>query len=200
MRKHLKEKVERALGEKLFLKAERCNSPKCVMVRRPYRPGMHGAKRQRRPSDYSHQLREKQKMQWSYGLTNHTLQRVLEAHEGNPEAIIKALERRLDSVTRYLGFAPSIRVARQLVSHGHILVNGRKVTISSYEVRKGDIMSIRPESRGSALFNGLQERLTKQSLPTWLTVDPQKLSGTCTGEPTTDALELFDVSLVATNN
>ncbi len=194
MRKQLKEKVERALGEKLFLKAERCNSPKCVMVRRPYRPGQHGQARRRRPSDYARQLRAKQKLQFSYGLTDRQLRQVFERHTGNPEAIIKTLERRLDRVVNHLGFAPSIRVARQLVSHGHILVNGRKVTVSSYAVRTGDVVRIRPESRH--IVAGLQEQLAKYTPPAWLTVEPQQLAGTCTGEPTADALESFDVSLV----
>src|SRR3989344_5013960 len=130
------EKKERALGVRLNLKPERCASGKCAMVRKPYRPGMHGKSRQGTASEMKQQLQEKQRMRFTYGLREAALKRVVSEamRKSGPtaELIIGMLEQRLDSVVYRLGFAPSRSVARQLINHGHITVNGRKVTISSY--------------------------------------------------------------------
>jgi small subunit ribosomal protein S4 len=196
MRLRAKEKKERALGEKLFLKAERCNSHKCVMVRRPFPPGQHGQKQRRRPSEYGRQLMEKQKIAIVYGLTNKQMSNIFEKHAGDPKKIVSVLEKRLDRVVYYLGFAPSPRVARQIVSHGHIMVNGRKTNIPSYNVEEGDVISIRPQSSKNKLFEDLDTRLKKNKTPDWLKLDADKKEGKCIGEPEEDAILPFDINLV----
>lgn len=174
-----KEKKERALGTKLFLKGERCNSPKCAMIRRPYKPGVHGKKR-RSVSDFGLQLREKQKIQLTFGLNNRQIGKMFKelAVKGtmSGQDILNLLERRLDNVVFRLGFANSRIKARQLVSHGHFLVNGRKVTIPSYQVRIGDKITIR-KTPLSKVFEGLPAHLKKYDPPVWLRVDADKLAG-----------------------
>ena len=196
MRRRAKEKKERALDTKLFLKAERCNSPKCVMVRRPFPPGQHGQKRRRRPSEYARQLKEKQKIAIVYGLTNKQMSKLFKEHAGEPHEIIKILEKRLDRVVYHLGFAKSPRIARQLVNHGHIIVNGRKVDIPSYHVEEGDTITIRPQSRDIQQFDDLDIRLKKYEAPDWLKLDKDKIEGKCVGNPPEDAIEAFDINLV----
>jgi len=174
-----KEKKERALGTKLFLKGDRCNSPKCAMIRRPYKPGMHGKKR-RSVSDFGLQLREKQKIQLTFGLNNRQLGKMFKelAVKGtmSGQDILNLLERRLDNAVFRLGFANSRIKARQLVSHGHFLVNGRKVTIPSYKVRVSDKITIRRMPL-SKVFEDLPIKLKKYEPPTWLKVDADKIIG-----------------------
>ncbi|MCL4399892.1 30S ribosomal protein S4 [Patescibacteria group bacterium] len=193
--KNVKEKKERSLGIKLFLKAERCNSPKCATVRKPYRAGMHGQKRRRAISDYGRQLQEKQKVMLIYGLNNRQMLGLFK--DSSPAKIYSVLEKRLDRVVYYLGFAPSPRVGRQMVSHGHIMVNGRKVTIPSFSVKIGDKISIRPESKSSKLFEGAGERIKQVDIPSWLKIDPEKMIGECVALPSVEGVQLpFDLSLV----
>ena len=192
--KSIKEKKERALGVKLFIKADRCNSPKCVTVRRPYRPGVHGQDRRRQPSEYGRELKEKQKLQIIYGLNNRQMMNLFGSK--SPEEILKHLEKRLDRVVFLLGLAKSPRIARQLVSHGHILVNGRKVTIPSYYVKVGDKIEIRPESRPSKLFEDVQLRLKQYTPPAWLKLDAANLKGECIEEPVVESSLPFDINLV----
>jgi len=195
MRKRLKEKTERALGTRLFLKAERCNSPKCVMIRRPYRPGQHGQKRHT-VSEYGKQLQEKQKVQYIYGLNNRQMMNLFRKFN-EKEKLLSALEHRLDRVVFLLGIVDSSRIARQLISHGHITVNGRKVTIPSFSVRTGDTVSIRPESRKIKLFEGLQDKFKKHTPPEWLRLHPEELKGECVKELDAATTEFpFDVTLV----
>jgi len=175
------EKRERALGTKLFLKAERCSSPKCALVRRPARPGVHGGRRHTF-SDYGKELQEKQKMQFTYFVTNRQLRNLFRKFEGSPEDILKTLEMRLDRVVFLLGLAASPRVARQTVSHGHILVNGRKVTIPSYCVTLGDAVTVRNESRASLMFQDIPLK-SKYTPPSWLEADPEALTGKCVSVP-----------------
>ena len=177
-----KEKRERSLGTKLFLKAGRCASPKCVMIRRPSRPGIHGHTRRRKmPSEHAQLLQEKQKFKFAYGLREAQLRRLFAVALKKPgvtgELFLSLLERRLDNVVYRLGFAPSRSVARQLVGHGHILVNARKVTVSSYAVQVGDIVAIRPQSKNHPVFRDLEASLKKYDPPVWLAVDPEKTEG-----------------------
>ncbi len=191
----IKEKKERSLGVKLFIKAERCNSPKCATVRKPYRPGVHGQSRRRAPSDYGYQLQEKQKAQFMYGLNNRQMTNLFK--KNSPAKIYSLLERRLDRVVYYLGLAPSPRVGRQFTSHGHIMVNGRKVTIPSYSVKMGDKISVRPESIGNKAFEGLSDRLKQKDTPSWLRLDREKMTGECVSEPDFQSAQLpFDITLV----
>ncbi len=191
----VKEKKERSLGTKLFLKAERCNSPKCVMIRRPYRPGSHGQKR-RMISDYGRQLQEKQKLQIIYGLNNRQMQTLFNKTK-NKEDVIKRLETRLDRVCFLLGLVASPRIARQLVSHGHILVNNKKVTTPSYSVRIGNIITIRPESQALKLFEEVGMKLKQYEPPVWLKLDKEILKGECVGIPQVGEMNLpADINLV----
>lgn len=195
MRKQLKEKTERALGTKLFFKAERCNSPKCVMIRRPYRPGQHGKDRHT-VSEYGKQLQEKQKIQYIYGLNNRQMMNLFRKFN-QKEKLLRALEHRLDRVVYLLGIADSPRIARQIISHGHIMVNGRKVTIPSFAVRPGDVVSIRPESKKLKLFEGLAEKFKRYIPPEWLRLHAGELKGECVKEFDPSDAELpFDVALV----
>ncbi len=199
MQKKSAEKKERALGMKLFLKGERCNSPKCAMVRRPTRPGMHGKKRRRAPSEYGGQLLEKQRIKVSYGLREAQLEKIVKKAFKKPDAtnevIVSYLERQLSNVVFRLGMASSRTVARQLISHGHFLVNGRKVTVSSYSVKPGDVISIHPRSRNSLIFNDLSVKLKKYETPEWLFLDKEKIEGKVKSLPR-DAEMPFDINLV----
>lgn len=135
-------------GSKLFLKGSRCNSPKCPIDKKgAVPPGQHGAKRRiHRESEYGEQLREKQKTKRTYNLNEKKLKNLFKEarkdRSATGKSLLKLLERRLDNVLFRLGFAPSRTVARQVISHRHILVNGRKVNIASFRVKKGDVISL----------------------------------------------------------
>jgi len=176
-----KEKKERALGTKLFLKAERCSSAKCATIRRPHRPGIHGKSRRRGPTEVGRQLQEKQKIRFSYGVKESYLRRIFARAIASPEitgkVVISLLERRLDNVVYRLGLALSRAVGRQLVGHGHITVNGRKVIVPSFEVKKGDVIGIRSQSQNHPLFHDLEMTLKKQEPPQWLELDKDKKRG-----------------------
>jgi len=195
-----REKKERSLGTKLFLKGERCNSQKCVMVKRPYRPGIHGQTRARRaPSEYGQQLKEKQKIKFSYGVREAQMKKIFAKAAKNPGVtgamILQLLERRLDNVVFRLGLAPSRSVGRQLVNHGHIVVNSRKVTIPSYSVVVGSKIAIRPESKDHPVFQNLETSFKKYEPPVWLNLDREKNEGVVVALP--KDLELpFDVNIV----
>ena len=192
---HAKEKKERSLGAKLFLKGDRCNSPKCVTVRRPERPGPHKDTR-RNLSEYGKQLQEKQRIMVYFGLTNRQMEKYFSAN--SPVEIANGLERRLDHTVFALGLSKSPRIGRQLVSHGHILVNGRKVNTPSYGVKVGDAVAIRPESRVGKLFEGLGERLKNYTPPGWLSLDVEKFEGTCVKLPSQDDHQFpFEISLAS---
>lgn len=194
-----KEKRERSLGTKLFLKASRCASPKCVMVRRPQPPGIHGKRRGRRLSEFGQQLKEKQKIKFSYGLREAQMKKLFLIALRNPgttgETILQLLERRLDNVVYRLGLALSRSVARQLVNHGHILVNGRKVNKPSFLVKIGNIISVRPQSKNKFIFKDLSLTLKKYEPPVWLNIDKEKFEGRMITLPKDFNLP-FDVNMV----
>lgn len=195
----IKEKKERALGVKLGLKPFRCSSPKCAATRRPQRPGVHGGKYRRQISEYGQQLREKQKLRFTYGLSERQLANAFKKEKKSGgsigEMLINALERRLDNVVFRLGIAPSRSVARQLVSHGHIIVNGRKVTVPSYKVKVGDIVSIRPQSKDYSIFKDLPAKLERYDAPVWLQLDAKKMEGKVVSQPK-DVDAPFDMNLI----
>lgn len=197
--KKSREKLERSLGMKLFLKAERCNSPKCAMVKRPHGPGMHGGKRKRAKSEYGEQLLEKQRIRASYGLREKQLARIVEESikktGSASETIISSLERQFFNIIFRLGMAPSRIVARQLVGHGHFLVNGKKVTIPSYSVKAGDIIFIKPASQKLLIFKDLPDKLKKYETPEWLSIDKEKLEGKVKSLPQNIEIP-FDINLV----
>ncbi len=143
-------KLCRREGQKLFLKGTRCDTSKCALERRNIPPGMHGLKRSKM-TDYAIHLREKQKVKRFYGVLERQFRRYFEMAErsrGNTgERLMQLLESRLDNVVHRLGFALSRRQARQMITHGHIMVNGRRVTIPSFLLRPGDVVSVRPKPK-----------------------------------------------------
>lgn len=165
---------------KLFLKGERCYTDKCAIERRNYPPGQHG---QGRPkfSEYSIQLREKQKVKRMYGLLEKQFRRTFaEASRTKGitgETLLVLLERRLDNVAYRLGFATSRAEARTLVRHGHVLVNGKKVNIPSYTVRAGDVVSIKEPSRQLGRVQSAMEGAQRRGVPDWAEVDRDTCSG-----------------------
>jgi small subunit ribosomal protein S4 len=165
---------------KLFLKGERCYTDKCAIERRNYPPGQHG---QGRPkfSEYSIQLREKQKVKRIYGLLEKQFRRTFaEAARTKGitgETLLILLERRLDSVAYRLGFASSRAEARLLVRHGHIHVNGKKVNIPSYTIRAGDVVSVKEPSRQMGRVLSAMEGAQRRGVPEWAEVDRETYSG-----------------------
>jgi len=175
-------RICRREGVKLYLKGERCYTSKCAMDRRPYPPGMHGPERRRvKLSDYGIRLREKQRLRRIYGVMERQFRRYFEmaskAKGMTGPTLITILERRLDNVVYRLGFASSRAQARQLVTHGHFTVNGRKIDIPSYLVKPGDVIAVKEESRDKPYFKALAETLAQASVPSWLSLDPLTMSG-----------------------
>jgi len=177
----------RRVGQKLFLKGERCFSQKCAMIRKPYIPGLHGKSRRKGISEYGQQLIEKQKVRHVYGISERQFKNYFKeivGQKGNKEELlVNKLESRLDNVVFRLGWAGSRTLARQIVNHGHILVNQRKVDIPSFSVKKGDVVQIKEKSKKSALFGDLKVTLKKYGAPAWLSLDKQKLTGKIIGQP-----------------
>jgi len=194
-----KEKKERALGVSLGLKAHRCNSPKCAMVKRPYKPGPHGKSRQKALSEFGQQLLEKQKVMFTYGVRENQLRKIFKESSKRKESginpAINLLERRLDNVVFRMGFAPSRIIARQYVSHGHLKVNGRKVTIPSYQIKVNDVITIRPESANLLIFKNVLDSIKQYQAPLWISVNKEKLEGKIKSLP--QDIEIpFDINLV----
>jgi len=190
-------KLCRREGEKLFLKGTRCFSPKCPFERkRGYPPGEHGwvaRFRRRRQSDYAHQLREKQKAKRIYGLLERQMRRFYGKAEQRSgvtgENLLALLERRLDNVVYRMGFADSRAQARQLVTHGHFSVNGRRLKSPSYLVKPGDIISVREASRKRTYFKNRAQEMDDGAVGDWLTLDPQTMSGRMLREPSREDIE-----------
>jgi small subunit ribosomal protein S4 len=176
---------------KLFLKGEKCLT-KCTLDRRPSPPGMH-QQRRRKVSDYALQLREKQKARRYYGVLERQMANYFEAAAKKTgvtgEALLQRLESRLDNVLYRAGFAKSRAQARQIVNHGHVLVNGRGSSIPSMAVRAGDVLEIRERSREDQLFKDLQTWAKSQSVPRWLQTDPDSFSIRVLQLPTRDQIE-----------
>jgi small subunit ribosomal protein S4 len=190
-----REKIERRLGERLLLKGERSLSSKSAIVKKPYPPGMHGPVKSKRPkklSEYGQQLKSKQKVRNTYRMLEkqfkNNIKTVLDSKKDNPyEIIMNKLECRLDNIVYRLGIAQSRDQARQLVNHGHILVNDRKVTIPSYETKIGDEVKIREGSKKSAFFTTLVPQwLAKYEVPAWVEIDKTQIAGKVKGHPSMD--------------
>jgi small subunit ribosomal protein S4 len=171
-------------GEKLFLKGQRCFTPKCAFERRGFPPGDHGRDaqfRRRRLSDYSRQLREKQKTRRIYGVTERQFRRfyqdALRRRGMTGENLLQTLERRLDNIVFRLGFAVNRAQARVLVNHGHFNVNGRRTDVPSMLVRPGDVIEVRPGSRSRTYFKELPDLAESRTAPRWLDRDLKTLSG-----------------------
>jgi small subunit ribosomal protein S4 len=176
-------------GTKLFLKGDRCFSAKCGVERRAYPPGQHGQGRARF-SDYGVQLREKQKVKRMYGLLENqferTMKRAARMKGRAGENLLVLLERRLDNVVFRMGFATSRAEARQLVRHGHFLVNGRKASIPSMQLRAGDAVTVREKSRKVGRISGALETLEGRSVPQWLDIDKEDFKGVVKALPVRD--------------
>lgn len=190
-------KLCRREGQKLFLKGQKCYTDKCPVEKRSYPPGQHGrasAFRRRRASEYSLQLREKQKVRRIYGVLERQFRRYFQEAERlsglTGENLLMLLETRLDNVVYRLGFADSRAQARQLVTHGHFVVNGRKTNIPSYNVRADDIVAVRPESRRKTYFKVRKELLQDVAAPAWLSLDVEDMSGRVLSMPMRDEIDV----------
>ncbi len=183
-------KLCRREGEKLFLKGERCFTPKCAVDRRNYPPGQHGRVsqyRRNRDSDYSKQLRAKQKARRVYGVLERQFRRyyrtALKKRGITGLALLQTLESRLDNVVYRLGYADSRAQARQLVTHGHFTVNGRRTDIPSMLINPGDEIRVREGSRARAYFKDLQPVAEQKNTPAWLNRDLTNLGGSVIRQP-----------------
>jgi len=175
-------------GAKLFLKGERCNLEKCAFERRSYAPGQHGQGMRRKQSDYSVQLRAKQKLSRIYGLREGQFRKYYQEATRVPgvsgENLLRLLEGRLDNIVFRLGMAPSRKAARQLVRHSHFTVNGRKVSIPSFLTKPGDVIQVAVASKQLEVIHESMRR-SRESLP-WLAVDKVNLQGTVLERPSRD--------------
>lgn len=178
----------RRIGEKLFLKGERCFSPRCAVEKRKRPPGDH-VPRRRRASDWALQLREKQKARFSYGVLEKQFRSYFETAKESQgvtgDVLLQLLERRLDNVVYRLSFAESRRQGRQLVTHGHFTVNGRKANIPSFRVNEGDVVEWRRVGADSRpdFVAVLTDGIPRRPVPSWLALDADNLKGEVVSQP-----------------
>lgn len=181
-------------GEKLFLKGDRCYSAKCAVVKRHTIPGQHGQARQRKQSEYGIQLREKQKCRRAYGVLESQFRKYYDMaanmRGATGENMLSLLERRLDNVVYRLGFAESRPMARQMVNHGHILVDGKKVDIASFLVKSGQVVTVKERSRDMQNLKDLKEQGASKPIPKWLDLDASGLTGKVVALPQRDDIDL----------
>ncbi len=182
----------RRSGEKLMLKGNRCPTPKCAMDKRGKAPGQHPSQR-RKLSDRSLQLREKQKARYTYGIMERQFRQVFTQAERQSgitgQNLLVLLERRLDNVVYRLGFADSRSQARQLVRHGHIMLNGRKTDIPSCLVKEGDTISWKENSTKTEYYKQLVQSIESKSVLNWLNLDRENLVGQVLSPPTPDDID-----------
>ena len=181
-------------GMKLFLKGERCYTEKCAIEKRNLPPGQHGKARKAKMLGYGLQLREKQKVKRTYGVLENQFRRYFEAADRQRgitgETLLQLLERRLDNAIYRLGFATSRPQARQLVKHGHFLVNGKKVDIPSYSVRQGDVITVLSRSQKNPTLEHAMEEVKGRGIPGWLTFDAAAISARVASMPTREQINL----------
>ncbi len=179
---------------KLYLKGDRCYSDKCAFDRRSYPPGEHGERRGRKISDYGIQLREKQKVKRMYGLSEkqfHLFFERAERHRGvTGTNLLVLLERRLDNVVYRLGFANSRAQGRQFVLHNHFLINGKKVNVPSFLVKKGDAIEVKEKSKKNVAISDSLEAIVRRGIPQWLELEKEKHKGVVTGIPVREDLTM----------
>lgn len=185
-----RERIERRLGERLGLKGERSNSPKSALVRRPYAPGQHGpTQRPKKMSEFGSQLKSKQKVRNMYRLLEKPfkgyVKRALAATGESPfTSVVRGLEGRLDNVVFRMGVAQSRDQARQIVGHGHMAVNGKRVKTPSYSVRVGDVITVRDRSKALPFFTAQLPRwFAATTAPSWLEVDKAAISAVVKAQP-----------------
>ena len=186
-------RICRREGEKLFLKGDRCYSEKCAVERRKYPPGQHG-QGYRKLSDYGVQLREKQKVRKIYGLLERQFRRYFyeaERRKGiTGEILLQLVESRLDNTVYRMGFAPNRVRARQLISHGHIVVNGKKINLPSYQVKEGDSVSVKDSSRDMPEIIDSLSKVEHRGIPAWVEVDSVNYTGKVLRIPSRDEIQL----------
>ncbi len=181
---------------KLFLKGTKCLTEKCPVERRGYPPGQHGQTggRQRKASEYAKQMREKQKVKRMYGLSERQFRNTFDAVTREPGVkgtnLLVALESRLDNIVYRMGFASSRKAARQLISHGHIEVNGRRVDIPAYRVDPGEEVRVSRSSIDIVPVKMAQESASRGQPVSWISVDAEKAAGRVTERPTRDAIPI----------
>jgi len=191
----------RRAGEKLFLKSERCFTPKCAMSRHANPPGVHGGSRRKTVSEFGKQLSEKQKVKRSYGMREKQFRKYFKIaskkQASTSNVLAQLLECRFDNVVFRLGFANSRSQGKQMSGHGHFTVNGRRVDIPSYQLSVGDVVAIRPGSLSKAIFQNLRTTLKKYQQPEWLELDKENLTGKITRMPTLEEIDLpFNLQLI----
>ncbi|MBI2823027.1 MAG: 30S ribosomal protein S4 [Acidobacteria bacterium] len=181
-------------GMKLFLKGQRCFSEKCAVEKRSWPPGEHGKDTRSKTLGYGLQLREKQKVKRLYGILENQFRNYFEKavrHRGiTGEKLLTALERRLDTVVLRLGFGSSPTQARQLVRHGHVQVNGKKVNIPSYLVTRGDVITLKPKLQKNLMVQQSVDLATSQGLPQWLELDRENFKATVRELPRREDIRL----------
>jgi len=186
-------RIARRLGVNIYVGEEKSQKGKSILDRRPYPPGQHGRSR-RKISYYGRQLMEKQKVKYYYGIRERQFRRfyqIAERMRGQTgENLLKLLESRLDNVVYRLGFGKSHRHARQLVVHGHILVNGKKVDRPSYLVKPGDVIEVKEKSRDIPQIKEGIELAQRRGIPSWLELDAENFKGVVKAEPTRDEIEI----------
>lgn len=183
----------RAEGIKLFLKGDRCYSDKCAFERRGYVPGEHGQTRKKQ-SDYGIQLREKQKLKRMAGMLEKQFKGYFEKADRQKGVtgtnLLLLLERRLDNMVYRMGFANSRNEARQLVRHCHFLVNGKRVTIPSFQVKVGDVVQVKEKSRKVTRILDAMETVARRGIPQWLEIDKEAFSGMVKALPSREELTM----------
>lgn len=186
-------RICRREGEKLFIKGDRCYTEKCAIERRKYPPGQHG-QGFKKLSDYGVQLREKQKVRKMYGLLEKQFRRYFydadRAKGITGEVLLQLIESRLDTIVFRMGFAPNRRRARQLIGHGHILVNGKKVNLPSYSIKQGDLVEVKEASRDMAEIADGISKSEHRGLPGWVEVDIAHFQGKVLHIPSRDEIQL----------
>ncbi len=184
----------RRVGEKLFLKGERCLTPKCAIERRSNPPGEHGANRRRRVSEHGLQLREKNRARAVYGVLERQFRNYFDEASRKSGVtgvyLLQLLERRLDNAVFRLGFAESRAQARQTVRHRHITINGRRMDVPSYRVKVGDVIGWRERSKENELYKVLVADIHRKPLPSWLSLDADAVTGRVEALPDPDEMDL----------
>lgn len=173
--------------QKLFLKGTKCFTEKCPVERRAYPPGQHGQGRRQKVSEYGVQLREKQKIRRMYGLMEEQFrnyfEKALRQSGRTGETLVKMLERRLDNTVYRMGFAPSRKAGRQLIVHGHLLVNSKVVNIPSFLLNAGDVIQIRDKSKKMEMIHASMKRMKDSAMLPWLSLDKAAMAGTFLAVP-----------------
>lgn len=189
-------KLCRRAGEKLFLKGDRCLSPKCAIVRRPYAPGIHGHNPTRGGSEFGRQLAMKQKIKRLYGVMERQFRHHFDEVRNIPgitgDQLLSRLERRMDNVVYRFGFAPSRATAAQLVSHKMFELNGKRMNIPSVEIKVGDVITVKTNKKEKIYFKNLMEQLSnKKDVPHWLVLDAEKMEGKVVSLPTREDVGVY---------